>query len=80
MKSITENFDPDTPQGFLYEGMIEVIHPFYSMNFATETIKGMRENAERARFNGGRVPYGYRVERVDDGKGRPSCASCSTSP
>ena len=70
VKSITENFDPDTPQGFLYEGMIEVINQFYSMNLATETIKGMRENAERARFNGGRVPYGYRVERVDDGKGR----------
>lgn len=70
VKSITETYDPDTPQGFLYEGMIEVINQFYSMNLATETLKGMRENAERANFNGGRVPYGYRVERVDDGKGR----------
>jgi DNA invertase Pin-like site-specific DNA recombinase len=70
VKSITENYDPDTPQGFLYEGMIEVINQFYSMNLATETLKGMRENAERANFNGGRVPYGYRVEKVDDGKGR----------
>ena len=64
VRSITETFDPETPQGFLYEGMIEVINQFYSMNLGTETLKGMRENAERGHFNGGRVPYGYRLERV----------------
>ena len=64
VKSITENYDPETPQGFLYEGMIEVINQFYSMNLATETIKGMRENAERGFHNGGRVPFGYRLEKV----------------
>ena len=64
VKSITENYDPDTPQGFLYEGMIEVINQFYSMNLATETLKGMRENAERGFHNGGRVPFGYRLEKV----------------
>lgn len=62
--SITESYDPETPQGFLYEGMIEVINQFYSMNLATETMKGMRENAERGYHNGGRTPYGYRVEKV----------------
>ena len=66
VKSITENFDPDTPQGFLYEGMIEVINQFYSMNLATETMKGMRENAERGWHNGGRTPYGYALERVTE--------------
>ncbi len=70
MKSITENYDPETPQGFLYEGMIEVINQFYSMNLATETMKGMRENAERGYHNGGRVPYGYRLEKVTDDHGR----------
>ncbi len=67
IKSITENFDPETPQGFLYEGMIEVINQFYSMNLATETMKGMRENAERGWHNGGRTPYAYRLEKVLDG-------------
>ena len=67
VQSITETYDPDTPQGFLYEGMIEVINQFYSMNLATETIKGMRENAERGYHNGGRTPYGYRLEKVVDG-------------
>jgi len=70
VKSITEQYDPETPQGFLYEGMIEVINQFYSMNLATETIKGMRENAERGYCNGGRVPYGYRLARVTDAAGR----------
>ncbi len=69
VKSVTENYDPETPQGFLYEGMIEVINQFYSMNLATETVKGMRENAERGYCNGGRVPYGYRLERVGNGNG-----------
>lgn len=66
VKSITENYDPETPQGFLYEGMIEVINQFYSMNLATETLKGMKENAERGYHNGGRTPYGYRLERIEE--------------
>jgi site-specific DNA recombinase len=70
VKSITENYDPETPQGFLYEGMIEVINQFYSMNLATETMKGMRENAERGYYNGGTLPYGYRTERAADASGR----------
>lgn len=69
VKSISEDFDPETPQGFLYEGMIEVINQFYSMNLATETIKGMRENAERGYHNGGQTPYGYRLEKIEE-KGR----------
>ena len=70
VKSITENYDPETPQGFLYEGMIEVINQFYSMNLATETMKGMRENAECGYHNGGMSPYGYRTERAPDASGR----------
>ena len=70
VKSVTENYDPETPQGFLYEGMIEVINEFYSKNLATETLKGMRENAERGYCNGGRVPYGYRLERFSEDGGR----------
>ena len=70
VKSITEVFEPETPQGFLYEGMIEVINQFYSMNLATETLKGMRENAERGHVNGGRPPFGYRIARVANSSGR----------
>jgi hypothetical protein len=40
------------------------------MNLATETMKGMRENAERGYVNGGCVPYGFRNKRLADAKGR----------
>ena len=59
VKSITENFDPDTPSGFLFEGIIEVINQFYSMNLAMETRKGMIENLQRGYWNGGITPYGF---------------------
>jgi len=59
VKSITENFDPDTPSGFLFEGIIEVMNQFYSMNLGMETRKGMVENVQRGYWNGGVPPYGY---------------------
>ena len=70
VKSATEQFDPESPQGFLYEGMIEVVNQFYSMNLGTETLKGMRENASRGWVNGGFVPYGYKRAAVLDAAGR----------
>jgi len=70
VKSITENHDPETPSGFLYEGMIEVINQFYSMNLATETIKGMAENASRGYKNGGTTPYAYCFKKITDTAGR----------
>ncbi len=59
VKSLCESFDSDTPSGFLFEGIIEVINQFYSMNLSMETRKGMAENASRGFLNGGSVPYGY---------------------
>jgi site-specific DNA recombinase len=70
VRSITEHFDPETPAGFLYEGMIEVINQFYSMNLATEVLKGLKENASRGWINGGIAPYGLKKARVKDEAGR----------
>jgi site-specific DNA recombinase len=70
VKSVSETYDPESPQGFLYEGMIEVINQFYSMNLATETLKGMRENASRGWVNGGFAPYAYRRVKITDAGGR----------
>lgn len=70
VRSVSETYDPESPQGFLYEGMIEVINQFYSMNLATEVLKGCRENASRGWVNGGVAPYGYRVKKVTDEGGR----------
>ena len=73
VKSTTEDFDSDTPQGFLLEGMIEVINQFYSMNLGTEVMKGLKENAERGFYNGGTAPYAYRKHRVSEVPGRKQC-------
>jgi len=39
------------------EGMIEVIDEFYSTNLAQDTRRGMKENAQRGFFNGGKIAY-----------------------
>ena len=67
--SLTEQTDPETPHGFLLEGMLEVISEFYNMNLANETKKGMIENAKRGYHNGGAPPYGFRIGKIRDGRG-----------
>ncbi len=68
--SICEQFDNETPAGFLLEGVLETFAQFMSMNLGTETLKGMSMNAELGWFNGGKVPYGYQTIRVKDAAGR----------
>ena len=69
--SITEQTDPDTPHGFLLEGMLEVISEFYNMNLRNETLKGMTENARRGFHNGGAAPYGYQPKQILSNRGNP---------
>jgi DNA invertase Pin-like site-specific DNA recombinase/chorismate mutase len=67
--SVIEQTDPETPHGFLLEGIMEVISEFYNMNLKNETMKGMRENAKRGFHNGGLAPYGYRTDVFKDANG-----------
>ena len=57
--SINEQVD-ESPAGALFEGIIEVIDEFYSANLSQDTVRGMKENAERGFRNGGSTPFGYR--------------------
>ena len=57
----------DSPSGHLLEGVIETIDEFYSENLGQDIRRGMRENAERGFYTGGRAPYGYRKIAVSDG-------------
>lgn len=68
--SVTEQADPETPHGFLLEGIMEVVSEFYNMNLKNEAMKGMRENAKRGYHNGGQAPYGYRTDVIKDSNGR----------
>ncbi len=61
--SINEPID-DSPAGRMLEGMIEVVDEFYSANLASDTIRGLNENASRGFLNGGCAPYGYRRVKV----------------
>jgi site-specific DNA recombinase len=52
----------DSPEGQLMEGILESFAEYYSLNLAKETMKGLRENALKCKFNGGYVPFGYTVD------------------
>lgn len=58
----------ETDEGWLSESIMEVVDELYSRNIAKDTLRSMVKNAEDGFFNGGRVPFGYRV--VDAGKRR----------
>jgi len=64
--SINEPFE-DTPSGRLFEGIIEVMDDFYSSNLAQDVVRGMRENAVRGYFSGGKPPCGYAIVKTKDG-------------
>lgn len=51
----------DSPEGVILEAMLEGMAEYYSKNLAREVMKGMRENAYKAQFNGGWVPLGYDI-------------------
>ncbi len=50
----------------MLEGIIEVMDEFFSANLAQDVTRGMRENALRGYFSGGKAPYGLRIEKVKD--------------
>ena len=62
--SVVEGFDSDTPEGALLEGIIEALNEFYSRNLSREVMKGLKENAYKALYNGGTPPFGYDVDPV----------------
>lgn len=68
VKSVTEDFDPTTPHGFLFESIIEVFNEWFIYNLSSETTKGMRENAERGQYNGGSTPYGFAIQIIGEGE------------
>ncbi len=58
--SAKENI-PDDPSGIMLEGMLEALAEYYSADLAQKIRRGQSTNAEKARYNGGVVPLGYKV-------------------
>lgn len=61
--SVLEQFDLDTPEGAFMEGIVELMAEFYSKNLSREVLKGLKENAIAAKFNGGSPPLGYNIDK-----------------
>ena len=59
--SATE-FIPDTPEGIIFESMLEGYAEYYSAELSQKVRRGMNETRLKGNFTGGRLPYGYRVE------------------
>lgn len=69
--SAMENI-PDTPEGIILESLLEGMNQYYSAELSQKVSRGMRENRLKGLYQGGGVPYGYKVENqrlvIDDMK------------
>src|SRR5579859_1752388 len=64
--SVTENFNDDTPQGRLVEGVMASINEYYSDNLGEEVKKGQRQKIRDGGWPS-HAPIGYRNVRRDVG-------------
>lgn len=51
----------DSAEGQMMETMLVGMAAYYSRNLAREVLKGLKENAYKAKFNGGNAPFGYDI-------------------
>ena len=63
--SVTEAI-PEGPEGILLEALLDGLAEYYSANLAQNTLRGMTENALKAKYNGSVVPFGYTVDENKD--------------
>ena len=64
----------DSPEGIILEGLLESMAEYYSANLSQNVLRGKRETAQKGFWNGGRPPFGYKVENkrlVIDEKNAP---------
>lgn len=59
--SVTEPIS-STPEGIMLESLLEGMAEYYSAELAEKVSRGLKENALKAKFNGGPVPLGYRID------------------
>ena len=59
--SVTEPIS-STPEGIMLESLLEGMAEYYSAELAEKVARGLKENALKAKFNGGPVPLGSRID------------------
>lgn len=57
--SATE-FVPDTPEGIIFESMLEGYAEYYSAELSQKIRRGNNESRRKGNLTGGRIPYGYK--------------------
>ena len=69
--SAMENI-PDTPEGIILESLLEGMAEYYSAELAQKVKRGMHETRLKGNFQGGTLPYGYKLNgrkiAIDDTK------------
>ena len=58
--SATE-FIPDSPEGTILESLLEGMNQYYSEELSQKVRRGMRESRRKGNYQGGGLPYGYKV-------------------
>ena len=53
---------PDTPEGIILESLLEGMNQYFSAELSQKVKRGMRETRLKGYYQGGGLPYGYRVE------------------
>lgn len=66
MVYVSQKINTATDEGWLLEGLFELMDENYSRTVSKDTMRSMMKNARDGFFNGGRVPFGYVA--VADGK------------
>lgn len=59
--SATEHI-PDSPEGIIFESMLEGYAEYYSAELSQKVKRGMNETRRKGNFTGGYLIYGYRIE------------------
>lgn len=62
--SVTDNI-PEGPSGILLESVLVGQNEYYSVELSQKVKRNMILNAEKCLSNGGRIPLGYKLQRID---------------
>ena len=52
----------DGPEGIILESVLEGMAEYYSANLSQNVLRGMHQRAELAKYLGGAVPLGYKID------------------
>ena len=64
LECLNADIDDETDAGFINRVFMGAMDQMVSRQIARDTLRSMKKSASEGYFTGGRVPFGYRVEKV----------------